>query len=940
MRPVRTHVRIMGYPSAFTHDNATKRLYVRNLSKGPSHHEEQQEGGDPNTEEVDSASVYRVHEYGESIEKFFQEVVAPGVEASLSGQSFTFLLVGPPNSGKSQTMYGDNKNIKGLVALAAEKFLHAMNVNSKVLVTYGNFMTVGNHIQDLSKIYAYSTEVPIKDFPAPLGKMPLPGISVLQDTKSCVLMSRDRNAQASTFAQFHVYKDLSQSNDMADSPVGGQQQPKKGTFATVTFVDLAAFCDATSSPYESKFVHDRAEFDQYQCDHSGDEYGLSPELQSLPKDLIHLHRVVDSLGRGNDGDFSRVMLTTLAQQFLVGPSTLVAIGTLTGVDTLHSKTMATLRFLEKVSKINQLQSLITIVQPAWLEKSVGDINFRLSQREELLSIAKEKAMSDAYFTMKSALARILGGHNRFEGVLEATSQTRLAIAAEQENLEGELSSLLEQKRHRLASMESNWKNTQSSNSHETEELARIEGQIQAVNAKTQALEHDTIAYITSCKEQLADLGTYEDKFVRLQRNGTSLAESINTTESRLDQVEGECQLAMRGLEFIPEYQHCLSLKLEAEVDLQEATSRAAGEPVDVSLRGGCKGNPQLTSAMAEFSELAAEVEELCGTTCAQILASKGLRVTRGMEEALEASGIASKPPTAARQPLTHTYHSSGSGFVPASSPSPQQQRRASTSTSAIRMGRFADPTISSRNTNNNTPTRQQGSTYRTSTSFSPGNKVRSVAASFARTVSNLKGTIFSTSRHSSASPVPCSPSKYEKAPHRPSASATLRSRAPQVGDSQSKAPTHHVAEEEMVAPQHQHIIYDAEEDESDVIVTSGLTARSSHLPLGGLRSGARDGTSGSGATARSCRSLEEDSSVGTSSESPYPHPRSRKPTPSGITMRKSLVANRGGKRSVASRPSGSPTRSATPQPGPGRRAKAPSRGDSSTPAFDSKPRHR
>lgn len=67
--------------------------------------------------------VTRVHCHS-STDIFYQKVVAPCVANSLAGQSYIFLVNGPPESGRSQTMYGvPHHKEKGIVELTAQDLL-------------------------------------------------------------------------------------------------------------------------------------------------------------------------------------------------------------------------------------------------------------------------------------------------------------------------------------------------------------------------------------------------------------------------------------------------------------------------------------------------------------------------------------------------------------------------------------------------------------------------------------------------------------------------------------------------------------------------------------------------------------------------------------------------------------------------------------------------
>lgn len=76
---------------------------------------------------------------------FYEEVVAPCVANSLAGQSYVFLVNGPPESGRSQTMYGAaHPAEKGIVELAARDLLQRAGKRREAAVAAARAAEGGN----------------------------------------------------------------------------------------------------------------------------------------------------------------------------------------------------------------------------------------------------------------------------------------------------------------------------------------------------------------------------------------------------------------------------------------------------------------------------------------------------------------------------------------------------------------------------------------------------------------------------------------------------------------------------------------------------------------------------------------------------------------------------------------------------------------------------
>ncbi|EPY26445.1 hypothetical protein AGDE_11317 [Angomonas deanei] len=411
LKRVETHVRLYSHLDNFSVSSSSTSLRLRKPTESGGTPQSQSNAGSW-TSSFDATRIHR----GTPTSQFYEEVIAPCVTNCTSGQSYLFLTTGPPESGRSQTLYGSpHHSEKGLIELTAEDLLRRVAMRQKVLlqasasadkenagtlpyssastaqeeppsgnmvVTYASFTTMGDVITDTITGEA----VQLEEFPPPLGLVPLPEVRLLEDARSAVVLPQTKQSEMSCIVQFYVY-----------APVGGSG---RRSMATLTFVDVTAF---------------RAP--------------LSRELQHL----IHTVQAVAGTAPEGSGDanFKNARLTTLLEPALQGYVTLVSITTISGRPEMYDATKAALQFTQDLGAIHQVLILIHIQNPRWFMESAQGIEALRTVREKARLESYSRGVYDYYKTAsKWLLENVDNVDTQLERILEETDTVRRGIASE------------------------------------------------------------------------------------------------------------------------------------------------------------------------------------------------------------------------------------------------------------------------------------------------------------------------------------------------------------------------------------------------------------------------------------------------------------------------------------------------------------------------------
>ncbi|CBH12676.1 hypothetical protein, conserved [Trypanosoma brucei gambiense DAL972] len=387
-------------------------------------------------------NVTRVHR-GTSTNSFYQEVIAPCVANCLAGQSYLFLVSGPCESGRSQTLYGSpHHKTKGVVELAAEDLLGYMTGGAEnnddnpsrgqPTVTHSAFVTRGSHINETKT----GEPVPIVDFPPPLGRTALPRMQLLESAASVVQIPEHKYSDTSCIIQFQVYVPV--------DTLG------RRSMATLTFVDAAAF---HSQP----------------C--------------SEVRHLVSTVRRVAGLSNGDGPSFDQRKLTTLLEPALMGYVTLMSITTISGRDDLHEAACEALRFAETISRIHQVLMLVHINTPKWFLDTAEKVEVLRSQRNKMLSEQHARGVYDYYVTVTKWLSQhVAGAGCTFDKLLEEVEQIREDLACEmKERVKSVQASIQEAEKQHALQLE----RTRNAHAITTSQLDKVKRLDEAIAALTQ-----------------------------------------------------------------------------------------------------------------------------------------------------------------------------------------------------------------------------------------------------------------------------------------------------------------------------------------------------------------------------------------------------------------------------------------------------------------------
>ncbi|KAG5511173.1 hypothetical protein JKF63_07115 [Porcisia hertigi] len=383
-------------------------------------------------------NVTRVH-CGGSTARFYEEVVAPCVSNCTSGQSYVFLVNGPPESGRSQTLYGSPHHSElGIIELAAADLLERMTSRGKVImrhhrdradatgkeneaasgtqsstaansgredvpgmpttggitVTYAAFTTRGGKMVETET----SEPIPLVEFPPPLGLVPLPRMRLLENASKSVLLPERKHLDTSCVIQFHVYAPVDTTG--------------RRSMATLTFVDVAAI-----------------------------RVPLCKEVSHL---IETVERVAGVSASGGDPSFKETKLTTLLEPVLVGYITLVSITTVSGRADLYESTCTALRFASHLSRIHQVLMLIHMNAPRWIFDTAVNLEQLRVRRDQLMAEHYARGVYDFYERASRWLqANVSDVGSSVEHLLQETAHLRKEIARAVEEMSNELQAIIE-----------------------------------------------------------------------------------------------------------------------------------------------------------------------------------------------------------------------------------------------------------------------------------------------------------------------------------------------------------------------------------------------------------------------------------------------------------------------------------------------------------------
>lgn len=441
-------------------------------------------------------NVTRVHRGG-ATSRFYEEVVAPCVSNCTSGQSYVFLVNGPPESGRSQTLYGSpHHNELGLVELAAADLLERMASSGKVImrnhrdggnkendqggapsghgnangreegsevamtggitVTYSAFTTRGSKMVETET----SEAVPLVEFPPPLGFVPLPQMRLLEDASRAVLLPERKHVDTSCVIQFHVYAPVDSTG--------------RRSMATLTFVDLAAI------------------------------------REPLCKEVAHLietvERVAGVAAGGGDPNFKETKLTTLLEPALVGYITLVSITTISGRPDLYDSSCTALRFANNISRIHQVLMLTHINAPRWIFDTGVSLEQLRMQREQLLAEHYRRGVYDYYETAKQWLRTNVGDvDGSVAHLLSETASVRKDVAREVEEQSKALQANIETEEANCRAEVDAARTAYDATSQQFEEVRRLDETITDLQQKISQTDMQSAQRISEMRLEISAL---------------------------------------------------------------------------------------------------------------------------------------------------------------------------------------------------------------------------------------------------------------------------------------------------------------------------------------------------------------------------------------------------------------------------------------------------
>jgi hypothetical protein len=560
-----------------------------------------------------------------SNKEFFDAVIRPCVANAIGGQSYTFLVCGPPQSGRSQTLYGAaagrepgilELTATELLALGGKKTTTAAATSSAlrpsgddIAVTYSTFVAMGHSLIDA----ATNAEAHVKEFPPPLGTIAMPSMALLTDPLAVASQPKLKVAysHASSFTQFHVYRSLNTEQDLKPAAAAANSSSNsyssaatssssssggaKYAMSVLTFIDVAAFSAPT----------------------------LPPDLQCLTNLVTNL------VSGGSDVNFRQCRLTQLLEQSLVGPATLVGIGNISAKPELQQPAGAMLRFLMSLLRMNQVLMLLQLQVPRWVTETSAAMDVLCRQQQLVVQRSYERGVSDFFAAASSVASRMCDANEMFLECVRSAEDVRADVRRQVTDRVRELQGTIAHSAAEIESAATITKALREQTDRGNQELQVVEERIAKMqqdiaqcdfNADHRVTElrlHvDDLANATAgrrgeldghkqdCQDHLASAAEYEQsarKFLGdlefVQRHH-SLAHEINELAAKKRRLEEDLELASRAAHTTNEA-HRLERQrrskmarvtlLEAKVNTIIEVSKASSTAVVASSAAGAGG---------------------------------------------------------------------------------------------------------------------------------------------------------------------------------------------------------------------------------------------------------------------------------------------------------------------------------------------------------------
>lgn len=482
----------------------------------------------------DQFSVTRVHR-ATPTDVFYGEVIAPCVASCMAGQSYLFLVSGPCESGRSQTLYGSpHHSEKGIIELAAEDLLrYAGGSNetngpcgTRATVTHSAFVTRGTHIVDTIT----GEPVMVVELPPPLGFTALPHMQLLDSATGAVRIPSKKYMDTSCVVQFQVYVPVDAAG--------------RRSMATLTFVDVAAF----RQPYCSEVRH-----------------------------LVETVQRVAGISNGGDPCFKQTKLTTLLESAFMGYVTLMSVTTISGRPDLHEAACDALRFAESLTRIHQVLMLLHINTPKWLMETAENLEELRARREQIFLEQHSRGVYEFYCTATKWLAEHVGNvDGAFDKLLEETEKVRQDVAREVEEQTKDIQARIQEEQEECATQLERTRAAHAMTALELEKIKRLDETIASLDQQLSQgdfyndhkisemrieistlenetsmhrqelaqLEKEEKLYASKYKEVVDVLDKYAEDLSYAQMHFAHVTE-INVISRKRQKIESELELASR-----------------------------------------------------------------------------------------------------------------------------------------------------------------------------------------------------------------------------------------------------------------------------------------------------------------------------------------------------------------------------------------------------------
>lgn len=506
LRPVETHIRIMGKPEAFNVTTTSVQLH-----SNPS----------------ETFPCTRVHSLSELTSDFYSDTVKRVVHSALGGQSYTVLVCGPAECGRSQTLYGHGSQ-KGLVQLVAEELLSHPDAP---FVTHCSYNVVGNEAVDAI------TDQPItlREFGPPLGTVAQALMKSLDHAECATVIPKKKRPDSTNFTSFQIYRCI--ENAAATTS-------RKDIFSQIQLVDLAPFsCNVT------------------------------------PPDVQALTEVVANVTSGRDPLFSRCFLTKLLENSMVGSAALMCVATIIGRSDFELATSATLRFLAEVRRISQVPCLVhTLTPKCW--DSFPAIAGDLDRADQSVCDQSYQAGLQAAHTIMAACVQntLTSAHERVQQIQTGISEQRTKQRSEIAERIATLTRRVEQCRTEADSTLKAAQKLNAENSQSKKIARDDEAEAQALINEKKRLDQERVNVEAASRVRVNAALAASQKRAR-EYEGVTKDKSMY--QSRVEEVE--TQLMMTGKKVAEIHAACSAMnrleelqtkKRRLEVALETASSQA------------------------------------------------------------------------------------------------------------------------------------------------------------------------------------------------------------------------------------------------------------------------------------------------------------------------------------------------------------------------------